>query len=105
MMTLDFQSVSEAEAREQIAARCAEFGTATVLKVEFPNGRSGEGAAVIRMSAYEDATRLVTAFGGSRCGTKVIIRLFQEGADIASSSSRKNQVFDTMEEARNEIAP
>jgi hypothetical protein len=104
MLTLDFQTVSEPEAVQIIAAHCAEFGTATVLKVDFPDVRTGQGAAVIRMSSYEEATKLVTEFGGSRCGTKVIIRLFQEGTDIASSS-RKNLFFDPMEEAANEIAP
>ena len=97
MLTLDFRTISEEEASEQIAARCASFGTATILRVEFPDHRTAQGAAVIKMSSYEEASNLVSEFGGSRCGTKVIIRLFQEGA-VVPSFSRKNQVFGSVEE-------
>jgi len=85
MLTLDLLRLSEAEVRDIVAAQCANFGTGTVLRVALPDDRYGQGAAVVKMSTDDEASRLVSELGGSRCGSKVILRLLQAGTSIPSA--------------------
>jgi hypothetical protein len=84
MLTLNLLKLSEAEVRDVVAAQCAHFGSGSVLRVALPDDRYGQGAAVVKMSTYDEAMRLVSELGGSRCGSKVILRLLQEGAAVPS---------------------
>ena len=77
MLALDLIGLSEPELEKVVAERCSPFGRATVLKVSQPHDRSGHGAALVRMSTVAEADDLARSFGGSRCGSKVIIRLAQ----------------------------
>jgi hypothetical protein len=97
MLTLDLLRLSEAEVRGIVAAQCANFGTGAVLRIALPDDRHGQGAAVVKMSTYEEASRLVSELGGSRCGSKVILRLLQQGAAVPSALTR-NQDFDAAAE-------
>jgi len=88
VLTLDLLKLTETEVRDIVAAQCANFGSGTVLGIALPDSRYAQGAAVVRMATTEEAIRLVSELGGSRCGTKVILRLLQEGAVVPSTLTR-----------------
>jgi hypothetical protein len=85
VLTLDLLKLTEAEVRDIVAAQCANFGSGTVLRVALPDDRCAQGEAVVKMSSADEAMRLVSELGGSRCGSKVILRLLQEGAAVPST--------------------
>ena len=92
MLTLDLLKLTEAEVRDIIAAQCANFGSGTVLRVALPEDRCAQGAAVVKMSSADEAMRLVSELGGSRCGNKVILRLLQEGAAVPSKLTMNREL-------------
>jgi hypothetical protein len=101
VLTLNMLKASEAEVCGIVAAQCSSFGTGTVLRVALPDDRTSQGAAIVRMSSDEEATRLVSGLGGSRCGNKVILKLLQEGAAVPSMLTT-NHGFDPLTESLHE---
>jgi hypothetical protein len=82
MLALDLTSLSGEELDQIVAEYCSSFGDVKVLKVSRPSNDMECGAAAVRMSTVDEADELARNIGGLRCGSKVIIRITQQGWSI-----------------------
>ncbi len=89
MLALEMTNLSEEELEDVVAEYCSFFGCVKILNVLAPRNQNHHGAAAVRMSTEAEAEELAKNVGGSRCGSKVIIKLAQQGRHI-STITRKN---------------
>jgi hypothetical protein len=75
MLALEMSKLSEQDLDSTVGQYCSSFGSPTVLNVLPPRDHNNPGAAAVRMASEAEAEELARNAGGSRCGTKVIIKL------------------------------
>jgi CheY-like chemotaxis protein len=85
MLTLNLDCLSEGELAEEVAGHCAQFGTIKSVTVHKPADPVDYPVALVSMATVQATDNVLEAFGDSKFGAAVIIRLEQERTPIPVS--------------------